>query len=502
MTRPGIFSLFTVAAALAAQPALGQVSLEGCDAFLGSPANPNQEFVVKIHCLQTVFEDGVALHFVAETMPPEHEDEVVWSAVTRWGTVEPDEGAGPTFDVVFEDTASASGCRWLAVRAGDRMPDEPEMAEEIRAVTQPAGQPDCIPDIFIGPGEDCWETNDCATKSSFCEFPIPAGFFGSGSKSFGGEIPLKGVDLAPPDPTYPEYYPEMNTDTRLNRGEEMFFPGLSIQKAPLDLSFLHLESCQPVVVQFDDGTSKSFDVEVLRSEFPPMKEFEIVQGEIIVTRSHDGGGSFESEFPVHVKYVFREVGTGMEHIFDTGDPTWELPPIRQKTSGNAPWVSEFEPDPEDPDPPLLCSPDFFPGIQTTTNSGPELKKCCKPVGHASGQGHLHQTGISCSACPEGACFDKATLTCFIAAKVEDCEDPVLYPDRKFLGPGTDCRDSDGDLLVDWVEKGSCCLTGTVTQNLCNSLSSRFKADTDNDGIDDAQELLMGRDPCTPEPPPP
>lgn len=423
-------------------------------------------FTVTIQPQQPQVVDGQPATFLAVTHPPGFESQVQWRTVTRWGTATPATGEGAMFTVVFFNTEDGP-CQWLAVRADDGWPEPPEPGEEWKQTSFP----DCIPDLFVPRGDDCWETDDCDTLASFCTDPLPADFFEPGSKKWRSEIPLKGPE-------------EIDVDTVIERLDDMSFQGLDVRTSRIRLKKLDLESCNPITVEYDDGTTKDWSVKVEESDFPPEDD-----GEMVVDRGHDNGGTFDSSFPLHVKYTFtRTDDPNVVAVLDTGDPEENRDPLLLQNFGVSPWAASLDPGSTLPS----CSPSFHPGVRKP----PMINMCCKPVGHhVKGQKHIHKTGQKCKPCPDGACYDKKKLKCRITTGLTPCN----QPDEVYLGDGTDCRDVDRDKLLDWVEKDNCCAADIKTSNVCDSLSDRFDDDTDGDGMGDGDELLAGRDPCTPEP---
>lgn len=423
-------------------------------------------FTVTVQPQQPQVIDGQPATFLATTDPPGFEGEVQWKAVTRWGTATPETGEGPMFTVVFFDTEDGP-CQWLAVRANDGWPDPPEPGEEWKQ----ASTPDCIPDIFVPRGEDCWETDDCDTTVSFCTDPLPADFFESGSKQWRGEIPLKGPE-------------EITVDTIVERLDDMSFPALDIRTTRVRLKKLDLESCAPFEVEYTDGTTKEWTVKVTESDFPPEDD-----GQMVVDRGHDNGGVFDSSFPLHIKYTFTKLeDPEVEVILDTGDPEEERDPLLMANFGVSPWAATIDPGSGV----QTCGVNFHPGVRKR----PTRPMCCKPVGHhVKGQKHIHKTGEKCKPCPDGACYNKKKLKCRMTVGPEPCD----KPDEVYLGDSTDCRDIDRDGLLDWVEFDNCCVADQIQSTVCHSLSNRFDEDTDGDGMLDGDEVLAGRDPCTPDP---
>ncbi len=429
----------------------------------GGPNDPNsgsgEPYTVTIWGPATI-QDGMPATFRAMTNPPGFEDEVSWSAITKFGGAYPSDGTGAQFTVVFHDTFGGPGrrCRWLAVRADD-------------AEFQQVGEDDCIQDLLVPKGEDCWKSTDCDTQASFCIDPIPQDFFDPGSEAWKGRIDLKGPDGNEPD-------------TRLTRKQDMFFPGWDIRQTPIALTTLDLEGCDVITVEMADGSEVAWEVRVEESEAPPEED-----GTLLVSRHYDNGGVFAARFPVHVKYVFTKVGDPEEvRELDTG--LEGLDPLELQTVAQPTWVAELEPQiPDD-----FCGTNFKPGVRGFLGGGPTSQCCCVPTGHSSGKpGHLHKTGERPFPCPEGACFDPSTLTC---TEVLEGNCPYI-----FKGESTLCYDSDGDGIPDWFERNDCCAQGTLLPG--ETWTDPFNPDTDGDGLSDGEELRdQVTDPCTPDNPNP
>lgn len=412
---------------------------------------------------QQVFDEQPAT-FRAVTNPPGFESQVQWTAASlNGGNALPASGFGAQFTTVFFGTVPE--CRRLRVTA---LLEDEEIGT-VTAVWTLIEEEDCYVDLFIPSGEDCWETEECETLASFCANPLPADFFGEGSHQWRDEIPLKGSD-------------SVTVDTVIQRLDDVFIPELGDGVTAVQLLTLDLESCDPITVVYDDR-EESWTVRVEQSDFPPSES-----GSMTISRTSAGGGTFASEFPVHVKYTFTNPDTLDEKVLDTGDPDdeFDLEPILLKTDTLAPWVSSLQSHVQING----CGVNFHPGVHGGGIGG---RQCCKPVGH-KGPGHLHKTGQKCETCPDGACYDKKKLKC-----KRVLPDLCTGADEVFMGAGTDCLDSDGDGLQNFAEKDDCCRADEVSQDACNALSSPSDADTDGDGMNDGDEILAGRDPCTPDP---
>lgn len=317
--------------------------------------------------------------------------------------------------------------------------------------------------ILIGPGPDCMRTECGRTKYSFCQTPIPAGFFDPGSLPFEGTVNLQGNPLA-------------GADTEIQRFNQMLLPdNSSVAMTPIQIVGLNLVSCAPITVQTGTGSS-DWNVQVGLSPDP------VPPGQMTVIREHDNGGIFFSDFFVKPIFTFTPVsGPGLPLVFDPNQI------IQLGTPEPAPWVHLVNPIVGTP-----CAPDFGPGYREDPTT---QAQCCVPVGH-EGPGHIHETGPpDCSACDDGACIDP-TLPGFPCTIVTDAA-ACATAGGVFLGVQTACTDSDGDGLPDVVETNDCC-SGFIS--LLDTGTDPFNPDTDGDGTNDGQEVQNGTDPCFAPPP--
>lgn len=386
--------------------------------------------------------DGDPITLKAETVPPGYEDEITWMASTKYGTCEPLMGEGPEFTVSFEGTFGADGRQWLGVKA-----DHAVFNQDVK---------DGMP-----AGTDCWRTVCGSTKFTFCDLngtSLPAGFFDTGSEEFQGEVLFRGSGT--------------DFDTSMNRKQAMFLPTIgSEDSTPIELEELHLVSCEPIVVLID-GMPTEWNVEVTRSDVPAG------EGTLTATLTHENGGEFDAQFPLHVRFTFTRVDDpGVTRVLDTGE--LGLPPLEFLTIGRAPWVHKLV----GPNPPFVCGVGFAPGVEQQEGSV-TMEQCCRPVGHA-GPGHVHETGPpDCTSCPMGACCDPVDGSCAVVETVDHC-------DGEYKGDGTDCSDFDEDGIADVMESNNCC--GEVDN--CNAGTDPNDPDTDGDGVDDGVERANGTDPC-------
>ena len=159
----------------------------------------------------------------------------------------------------------------------------------------------------------------CPAWFDFCLTPIPADFFGLGSAPFDGEVQLQGATGG--------------TDTIVQRLNTMAFGAdAPIQTTPIELVQLDLVSCEPITVQVG-GRETRWDVAVSLSERPaPL-------GMMVVTRTHENGGVFSSDFSVQPVFTFTRVADPTDvRVLDTGE--FGIPPSQFNSLGNAPWSHE------------------------------------------------------------------------------------------------------------------------------------------------------------------
>ncbi|MEM7165223.1 MAG: hypothetical protein AAF581_07135 [Planctomycetota bacterium] len=328
---------------------------------------------------------------------------------------------------------------------------------EVLAGTDPCNPP---PAIFIPSGTDCWSTDCGKTRFSFCDEPIPADFFDPGSLPFEGTVFLGGDT---PD----------NQDTQVARLADMLLTDIAPQATvPIELVSLSLVSCAPITV-VTNGTPEDWSVEVSLSADP------VPPGQMVVTKTHENGGVFTSDFFVKPVFTFSRVSNPTDvRVLNPAIP------FQLSMNSDAPWVHIAAPGSG-----TYCAPDFAPGLEEDPAT---LLQCCVPVGH-QGPGHLHVTGPpDCSACDDGACVDPATLACTVTTDEATC----TGSGGVFLGARSTCTDSDGDGLPDVVETMDCC-RGFI--DLTDTGTDPFNPDTDGDGVNDGAEVLAGTDPCNPPP---
>jgi hypothetical protein len=299
---------------------------------------------------------------------------------------------------------------------------------------------------------------------SFCNNPIPAGFFDPGSEPFDGVIRLRGETGG--------------SDTVVRRMAPMVLdlPGQTAQ-VPIELVQLNLVSCAPITVTVGSQVTQwNVSVDLSPNPAPP--------GQMIVRKTHPNGGTFESSFAVRPVFTFTRVTSPFDvRVLDPN----VVEPLRS-IEGPSPWVHSVPPGTL----PTICGVNFIPGVAGSTVDVPSAAcippggLCCKDVGHAGPNGSTHVTGQVCTPCECGACCDPANGTCQIvtgATPGTSCS--ALGGDYK--GDGTSCADADVDGVPDVNENHACC----EPPNACNSGSDPSNPDTDADGLLDG----VDPDPC-------
>jgi hypothetical protein len=320
--------------------------------------------------------------------------------------------------------------------------------------------PGCVP---IPPGQDCWNTQCGDTQYSFQKNPTPLNLFGPGSLPFDGIVHFQGAG-------------DETGDTKIARLEPAAPPLGGQDTIPIQITQLSLTSCAPITVQFEGGGTSLWDVEVELSPTPAPT------GQMTITKTHDNGGTFESE--LYVRPLFRFFEQGGSGFAELDTALVGKPPFRLDTTNVSHWV-------HNPGGLLVnkCNGGLFnsfaPGVKQNTLT---LNMCCTPTGHA-GPGHLHVTGQTCTPCPDGACCNTASGTCTLVADAATCK-------GEYMGDGTDCRDEDGDGIADWFETNNC---NDPDRNECYTGTDPNNPDTDGDGWTDGFELKKTKcDPCVPD----
>lgn len=118
---------------------------------------------------------------------------------------------------------------------------------------------------------------------------LPPDFFGPGSEPFAGTITCGGQD-------------EPGTDTIIERKADIILPPPpSSDTIPIEIVALQLVSCQPIVVNLNDGSQQQWNVQVgLSPNMPPL-------GQMTITRANENGGTFDAQLPVQPRFVFTRI---------------------------------------------------------------------------------------------------------------------------------------------------------------------------------------------------
>lgn len=152
------------------------------------------------------------------------------------------------------------------------------------------------PNSFPVPaGNDEFETaGDGQTFHDFAGSPIPAGFFGTGSNAYGGQVALQGVPLGPGS----------NVDTVIQRSQTVNGPGGS---TPIQMTGLSLRSMSPITVTYGNGNSETWDVAV------GLSVYQASAGTMTINSS-----TFDSTLKVWPRFTFTRLSDGAQKVLDTG----------------------------------------------------------------------------------------------------------------------------------------------------------------------------------------
>ena len=324
---------------------------------------------------------------------------------------------------------------------------------------------------FIPAGDDCWTTGCGFTKASFCDSPIPAGFFDPLSEAFFGSVRLQGRTGV--------------QDTMVQRMADMDLPSVGASDTtPIQVVHLDLESCEPIAVKVQGQADQLWDVQVTLSSTSPSPP-----GTMNVGKTHPNGGTFQSDLFVQPVFTFTMGASTL--VLDTGAPGTSFPPDFLRILGSAPWVHQLNASSGVAGP--VCGTNFVPGLQEDPLTGDQ---CCRDVCHVGATAdHCIVVDTNCSACPSGACCLPDGSCVLVSATMSMTAPQVCAAlGGTYQGDGTDCTtDSDGDGLLDVLENRACCEPKTP----CDLGTHPLIADTDGDGVDDGAEVANGTDPCNP-----
>lgn len=176
-------------------------------------------------------------------------------------------------------------------------------------------------------GLDLLETDPALTQFDFgAGNPIPADFFDPGSDPFTGIIQLDGGQV-PPGPCPDD---DLNgIDTIVQRMNDAVFAGIPSTAPPVQIEIIELSlvSSQPITVTYNGGQNPElWDVEVRLSDVAPQPP-----GQMIITRTHANGGTFDTDLPVLPKFVFTR-GPDVREL-DFG--ALVMPPVQLQGLGDA-----------------------------------------------------------------------------------------------------------------------------------------------------------------------
>lgn len=164
--------------------------------------------------------------------------------------------------------------------------------------------------IFIGQGNDEFETTgNGETFHNFQASPVPAGFFGTGSKQYAGLVPLVGVPVNPA---------VSDTDTIIHRNQDVFTPG----STTITMTALNLTGINPITVSYTDNHTESWTVKVNLSDFK-------TSGGSMTFNSD--GSAFDSSLSVFPKFTFTRVSDGVTKVLDTGGSSGGLATTQSAT---------------------------------------------------------------------------------------------------------------------------------------------------------------------------
>ncbi|HKP83986.1 MAG TPA: hypothetical protein VJT69_18360 [Pyrinomonadaceae bacterium] len=143
-------------------------------------------------------------------------------------------------------------------------------------------------------GNDEFETTaNGESVHDFAGSPIPAGFFGTGSLAFAGTVTMEGVPLNPG---------VSDTDTIIQRHNTVSGPGGS---TPLTMTALNLKGTAPITVNYQNGSTESWNVTV------GLSQFKASTGTMTINSS-----SFDSTLKVWPRFTFTR--NGVTKVLDTG----------------------------------------------------------------------------------------------------------------------------------------------------------------------------------------
>jgi len=165
--------------------------------------------------------------------------------------------------------------------------------------------------IYIQAGNDEFETTgNGETYHNFQASPVPAGFFGTGSKQYAGLVPLVGVPVNPS---------VSDTDTVIHRNSDVITPG----STTISMTALNLASINPITVTYTDNHTESWNVKVNLSD---------VKASGGSMSFNSDGSAFDSSLSVFPKFTFTRVSDGAVKVLDTGGSGGLAPTTQSATT--------------------------------------------------------------------------------------------------------------------------------------------------------------------------
>jgi hypothetical protein len=310
---------------------------------------------------------------------------------------------------------------------------------------------------FIEPGIDLY-TTPCggATFWDFGGNPLPPGFFGDGSDSFGERVALGGRPLDP-DPTSTS--PLTMIDTIIRRTEVAMLPNrFDSATVRIELVALSLASCRPFTVTFDGGARRElWNVSVCLS---------VGVGYMTISNTCDfnDGGTFSWGMQVAPRVVVFTRSDGAVINWGLG----QVPAIMFNTLSG-----RWRPSPA---PGLIT---VGPGLTVDQDCDPSTP----PIALEGTSGNFFP-GIWNLPCNQGACpsdsFETSKRMTAVSGFIPTLRQPLglgLLPAASLPSP-----DSDGDAIPDDGDN-------------CPSIPNPLQEDSDADGKGDACDCSPSYDPC-------
>ncbi len=334
-------------------------------------------------------------------------------------------------------------------------------------------------------GSSNCENFDPAQNPEAC--PIPADFFGPGSDPFDGTICFKGEPLGMVQlPGFPDPLNFGEADTLVRRDVDPFdrcdLPSPGEVTVDIEIVELSLISCEPITVDFADGSTEQWDVEV-----------DVVNGQqpggstLTAGKEHCNGGTFDSVLNVCPRFTFTKVldPTQVQVLDYCADCN---PAGIQMSTTDVPWVHDPSADLGLVSP--VCS-DFHPGLEETdplpgcdcNNNGIRDKCDIEANGDCNGNGVPDDCDVD-PADPDGN--GEVSGDCNNNGIPDECEpdcQPNGIPDECDIAAGTSL-DCNGNGIPDECE---------LVNNDCNDngIPDECDPDCNDNGIPDECDP----DPC-------